>query len=132
MVRESHSEPTQRDLLTGVAAELAAVGFGDAVEIGRGGFGVVYRCHEHSLDRLVAVKLLMSEVRGSEREQFVREQRALGRLSGHPHILQILHADITATRRPYLVMRPTTLTAHWNSCCARTDRCIGRKCCRSV
>ncbi|WP_216895982.1 serine/threonine-protein kinase [Nocardia alni] len=95
---------TQRDLPTGITAELAAAGFGEAEEIGRGGFGIVYRCYEYTLERHVAVKILMSEVRGDEREQFVREQRALGRLSGHPHILQVLQADITATGRPYIVM----------------------------
>ncbi|WP_330230243.1 protein kinase [Nocardia sp. NBC_00508] len=95
---------TQQDLPTGLAAELAAEGFGEAEEIGRGGFGVVYRCYEYALERHVAVKVLMSEVRGDEREQFVQEQRALGRLSGHPHIVQVLQVDITATGRPYIVM----------------------------
>ncbi|WP_406277729.1 protein kinase [Nocardia sp. NBC_00881] len=95
---------TQRDLPLGIAAELAAAGLGDAGEIGRGGFGVVYCCYQYALERHVAVKVLTSEVRGDEREQFVREQRALGRLSGHPHILQVLQADITPTGRPYIVM----------------------------
>ncbi|MFE9322478.1 protein kinase [Nocardia sp. NPDC052278] len=71
--------------------------------MGRGGFGVVYRCREYALERFVAVKVLSSEVRGDERDQFIREQRALGRLSGHPNILQILQADITAIGRPFLV-----------------------------
>ncbi|WP_433709165.1 protein kinase domain-containing protein [Nocardia sp. CA-084685] len=95
---------TQGDLPTGIAAELAAAGFGDATEIGRGGFGVVYCCYEYALERYVAVKLLRSEVTGDEREQFLREQRALGRLFGHPQILQVLQVDITATGRPYIVM----------------------------
>ncbi|MEV4236640.1 protein kinase [Nocardia sp. NPDC050408] len=95
---------TQRDRPTGIPAELAAAGFGDATEIGRGGFGVVYCCYEYALERYVALKLLRSEVSGDEREQFLREQRALGRLFGHPHILQVLQVDITATGRPYIVM----------------------------
>jgi serine/threonine-protein kinase PknK len=97
-------DSTQRDLPTGIAAELAAAGFGAAEEIGHGGFGVVYRCYEYALKRHVAVKVLMSEVHGDERQQFVREQQALGRLSGHPHIVQVLQVDITATGRPYIVM----------------------------
>ncbi|MCX4094390.1 serine/threonine-protein kinase [Nocardia sp. alder85J] len=101
---ESNEAATQRGMSTGVAAELVAAGFDAPEEIGRGGFGVVYRCREPALERVVAVKLLTSEVGGDERVRFVREQQALGRLSGHPHIVQILHIDITATGRPYLVM----------------------------
>lgn len=100
---DSPQTATQRDLPIGIAAELAAAGFGDAEEIGHGGYGVVYRCYEYSLERHVAVKVLMSEVCGDERAQFVREQQALGRLSGHPHILQVLQVDVTATGRPYIV-----------------------------
>ncbi|MEU4343344.1 protein kinase [Nocardia sp. NPDC023852] len=97
-------EGTQRDVGVGVAAELAAAGFDGAREIGRGGFGVVYRCVEHSLDRAVAVKVLDSEVTEQERARFLREQRALGRFSAHPHIVQVLRADVTTTGKPYLVM----------------------------
>ena len=35
---------TQRDVGPAVVSELHAAGFEDAEEIGRGGFGVVYRC----------------------------------------------------------------------------------------
>ncbi|MFE3227132.1 protein kinase [Nocardia sp. NPDC059228] len=101
---ERESNGTQPDLRIGVAEELAAAGLDDALEIGRGGFGVVYRCHEHSLDRLVAVKVLDARSSGDERERFLREQRALGRFGGHPHIVQVLSADVTVTGRPYLVM----------------------------
>ncbi|MVU77570.1 protein kinase [Nocardia sp. ET3-3] len=94
---------TQPDLRIGLAAELAAAGFDDAREIGRGGFGVVYRCVEHSLDRAVAVKVLAASEDG-ERARFLREQRTLARFGGHPHIVQVLSADITVTGRPYLVM----------------------------
>ncbi|WP_433207747.1 hypothetical protein ACQP1G_22580 [Nocardia sp. CA-107356] len=73
---------TQRDLHTGIAAELAVAGFEAAEEIGRGRFGVVYRYYEYPLEGHVAVKVLMSEVRGDEREQFVWKQRALGQLTG--------------------------------------------------
>ncbi|MFE2995748.1 protein kinase [Nocardia sp. NPDC059246] len=97
-------EGTRRDPSFGIAAELAAAGFDDAEEIGRGGFGVVYRCVEPSLERAVAVKLLSAEESRQERQRFLREQRALGRFSGHPHIVQVLQADITATGRPFLVM----------------------------
>jgi hypothetical protein len=35
---------TQRDVGPAVVTELRAAGFDDADEIGRGGFGIVYRC----------------------------------------------------------------------------------------
>ena len=53
---DSHS--TQRDLVPEIAAELRDAGFEGVAEIGRGGFGVVYRCAQPRLDRSVAVKVL--------------------------------------------------------------------------
>jgi serine/threonine-protein kinase PknK len=53
---DSHS--TQRDLVPEIAAELRDAGFEGVAEIGRGGFGVVYRCAQPRLDRTVAVKVL--------------------------------------------------------------------------
>ncbi|MBY8862003.1 protein kinase [Nocardia sp. CA2R105] len=100
----SDETTARREFPSGIAAELADAGFGEAEEVGRGGFGTVYRCVEYALERYVAVKVLMPNVSAADREQFLREQRALGRLSGHPHILQVLRADITASGRPYLVM----------------------------
>jgi hypothetical protein len=45
---------TQRDVGSAVVAELSAAGFADADEIGRGGFGVVFRCHQVELFGLVS------------------------------------------------------------------------------
>ncbi|MBV6755104.1 protein kinase domain-containing protein [Rhodococcus opacus] len=95
---------TQRDVSGLVTAELAAAGFEDATEIGRGGFGIVYRCTQASLERTVAIKLLTADLDEENRERFIREQRAAGRLTGHPNIVNILHADVTANGRPFIVM----------------------------
>ncbi|WP_435590898.1 protein kinase domain-containing protein [Nocardia sp. bgisy118] len=95
---------TQRDASGSVAAELAAAGFDDAMEIGRGGFGAVYRCTQAELDRVVAVKVLTADLDEDNRERFFREQRAAGRLTGHPNIVHVLHADVTGNGRPFLVM----------------------------
>ncbi|MEE2059624.1 protein kinase domain-containing protein [Rhodococcus artemisiae] len=83
---------------------LIAAGFTDPEEIGRGGFGVVYRCRQESLDRTVAVKVLSTTLDPDNLDRFLREQRAMGRLSGHPHIVTVLQAGTGDTGLPYLVM----------------------------
>ncbi|PPJ23722.1 protein kinase [Nocardia nova] len=95
---------TQRDVCSDGVAALRAVGFEDAEEIGRGGFGVVYRCVQPALDRTVAVKVLTGEL-DENRERFFREQRAMGRLTGHPNIVSVLQVGETETGQPYLVMQ---------------------------
>jgi non-specific serine/threonine protein kinase len=95
---------TRREVIVPIAAELAAAGFEDAVEIGRGGFGVVYRCSQAALDRTVAVKVLTAELDTDNQARFLREQRAMGRLTGHPNIVTVLQAGATASGHPYLVM----------------------------
>ncbi|MDI9979493.1 protein kinase [Rhodococcus sp. IEGM 1307] len=86
------------------AAELAGTGFDDVHEIGRGGFGVVYRCTQEDLDRTVAVKVLTVELDEENRARFFREQRAMGRLTGHPNIVNILQVGATDGGLPYIVM----------------------------
>ncbi|MET8875269.1 protein kinase [Nocardia sp. NPDC004604] len=95
---------TRRDVSMTVAEELRAVGFEDTEEIGRGGFGAVYRCRQVGLNRTVAVKVLTGELDEENRARFVREQRAMGRLTGHPNIVTVLEAGVTSDGRPYLVM----------------------------
>lgn len=89
------------DLIT----ELRTAGFEAATEIGRGGFGVVYRCSQAALDRTVAVKVLTTVLDEENKERFFREQRAMGRLTGHPNIVNVLQVGSTTTGRPYLVMQ---------------------------
>ncbi|ORA35264.1 serine/threonine-protein kinase [Mycobacterium aquaticum] len=88
----------------GIAEELMAAGFLDAVEVGRGGAGVVYRCHQTSLARSVAIKVLLSDIDQDNRERFLREGLAMGKLSGHPNIENILQVGVTESNRPYIVM----------------------------
>ncbi|WP_107653705.1 serine/threonine-protein kinase [Nocardia suismassiliense] len=95
---------TQRHPLIGIADELDAMGLSEAKEIGRGGFGVVYRCIQRTLDRVVAVKVLSSEIEVESRERFLREEQAMGRLSGHPNIVDILQVDVTMSGLPFIVM----------------------------
>lgn len=95
---------TQRGLVADIPAELRQAGFDDVEEIGHGGFGVVYRCAQPRLDRTVAVKVLTSDLDPDNLDRFLREQRAMGRLSGHPHITNILQVGATASGRPFIVM----------------------------
>ncbi|BCP14066.1 protein kinase domain-containing protein [Mycobacterium paraintracellulare] len=95
---------TQRDVGSAVVSELSAAGFDDAEEIGRGGFGIVFRCKQIALDRMVAVKVLTAELEHN-RERFLREQRAMGVLTGHPNIVGVLHVGETTGGYPYLVMQ---------------------------
>jgi serine/threonine protein kinase/N-acetylneuraminic acid mutarotase len=87
-----------------MASELAAAGFDDAVEVGRGGSGVVYRCYQKSLARSVAIKVLASDLEEDDRERFLREGYAMGALSGHPNIVNILQVGVTEGHRPFIVM----------------------------
>lgn len=71
-------------------------GLGELVEIGRGGFGTVYRATDERFGRQVAVKV----IRGSSQDdesiaRFERECRALGSLSGHPNIVAIHDSGLT-------------------------------------
>ncbi|ABG99937.1 probable serine-threonine protein kinase/ transcriptional regulator (plasmid) [Rhodococcus jostii RHA1] len=101
---DDDTESTQRQVDADVVAELAAEGFEDACIAGRGGFGIVYRCRQPALDRVVAVKVLSPDPDHMDRARFLREQQAMGRLSGHPNIVHVLQAGITYTGRPYIVM----------------------------
>jgi ATP/maltotriose-dependent transcriptional regulator MalT len=94
----------QRDLVPQIAAELRDAGFEDVAEVGHGGFGVVYRCAQSQLDRTVAVKVLTADLEQDNLDRFLREQHAMGRLSGHPHIVTILQVGTTTRGRPFIVM----------------------------
>src|ERR1700757_1685240 len=101
---DSNPLRTQRDVGFVVVTELSAAGFEDAEEIGHGGFGIVYRCTQASLGRVVAVKVLTGDL-DENRERFLREQRAMGRLTGHPNIVGVLEVGETQSGYLYLVMQ---------------------------
>jgi tetratricopeptide (TPR) repeat protein len=78
-------------------------GFGVVRELGRGGAGVVYLAREVALDRLVAVKVLLSGefASASARRRFHTEAEAAANLR-HPNIVP-LYAIGESAGRPYLV-----------------------------
>ncbi|MEM7233973.1 MAG: protein kinase, partial [Planctomycetota bacterium] len=77
-----------------------------ALEIGRGGMGVVYKGRQDFLDRDVAVKLLNSGAvkTGSKFERrFKREAKILAGMT-HPNIVSCYQAGVTDDGQCYIVM----------------------------
>jgi serine/threonine-protein kinase len=76
--------------------------------IGRGGMGVVYRAKDSGIGRLVAVKMLISDIDVSDetRERFFREARSAGQLT-HRNIITIYDFGEEAGRA-YIVMELLT------------------------
>ena len=74
-------------------------------EIGRGGFGVVYRAHQESLDRDIAVKVLPGVHKDSESfARFERECKALGSVGAHPNIATVYGCGVTTDGEGFLAM----------------------------
>ena len=72
--------------------------------LGAGGFATVYRCWQLAVGREVAVKVdnraLLSE---RDQRRFFREVTAAGRLSGHPHVIDVYDAGTLADSLPLTI-----------------------------
>jgi serine/threonine-protein kinase PknK len=87
------------------SADLGVPGVEDAVPVGRGAFGVVYRAWQPAHHRHVAVKVLDQQVcERDRRARFSRERAASGMLTSHPHVLDVYDSGLSVTDHPYLVM----------------------------
>ncbi len=75
--------------------------FTDPIEIGRGGFGVVYEAVDGDLDRRVAVKVLRS---GREARRFLLEAKVQGGLE-HPGVVPIHELGRTSEGLPWFAMK---------------------------
>jgi len=73
-------------------------------EIARGGMGIVWKARQISLNRIVAVKMILSGelARPEELTRFQAEAEAAGKLQ-HPHIVRIYGAGMVE-RQPYFAM----------------------------
>ena len=75
-------------------------------ELGRGGMGIVYRAHDLSLNRDVAVKILQDKYTSSSfaAHRFLEEARITGQLQ-HPGIPPIHAVGTLPDGRPFLAMK---------------------------
>ena len=84
---------------------VAIEGYDVIDEIGAGGFSVVYRARQGSMNRDVAIKVLNAGFTSDDaRRTFERECHALGQLSHHPNIVTVFNDAFTADGRPCIVM----------------------------
>lgn len=80
-------------------------GLTDLRVFARGGYATVYQATQISVGREVAVKV-ENRTLDSERDQarFLREARAAGRMSSHPHVVDLFDVGVTIDQHPYLIM----------------------------
>ncbi|WP_433127689.1 serine/threonine-protein kinase [Micromonospora sp. CA-240977] len=80
-------------------------GLTDLRVFARGGYATVYQATQISVGREVAVKV-ENRTLDSERDQarFLREARAAGRMSSHPHVVDLFDVGVTVDQHPYLIM----------------------------
>ena len=117
--------------LNGLNEELAAAGFENARQVGKGGAGVVYRCYEAALGRHVAIKVLPSHFDDDGRERFLREGYAMGGLSGHPNIRTSCGSASPRVAGPSSSCR-TAPRIPWPCGCAARGRSPGPRPCGSA
>jgi len=73
--------------------------------LGSGGFSDVFLYEQQLPRRQVAVKVLLAEdLTAANRASFVAEANVMARLSTHPYIVSIFHADVSDDGRPYFIM----------------------------
>jgi serine/threonine-protein kinase len=73
--------------------------------IGHGGMGVVYKARHELMDRIVAIKMLQSQLISDSMsvKRFQQEARAASKLK-HPNVITLYDFGVSPTGQPYLVM----------------------------
>jgi len=73
--------------------------------LARGGYATVYRAVQESIGRDVAVKIENRSLDNErDRRRFMREARAAGRMSSHPHVVDLFDAGVLPDGHPYMIM----------------------------
>jgi eukaryotic-like serine/threonine-protein kinase len=80
-------------------------GYSNLVKIGEGGMALVYRGIQDSLERPVAIKVLIQDLGDHDeaRRRFERESFIIARLN-HPNIIHVIDRGITREGMPYFIM----------------------------
>ena len=78
-------------------------------EIGQGGMGIVYRAHQHSTDRKVALKVILPEKRQVEEKamSFLTEAVVTANLD-HPNIMPVYDVGYNQETNPFYSMKEIT------------------------
>ncbi len=80
-------------------------GLSDLAVLARGGYATVYRAWQRSVDREVAVKVENRTLESDkDQRRFLREARAAGRMSSHPHVVDLFDVGVTVDGHPYMIM----------------------------
>ena len=91
-----HARPRRRPTVPGLTG---------LTVLARGGYATVYRAIQASVGRDVAVKVENRTLESDrDRSRFLREARAAGRMSSHPHVVDLFDAGVTDDGHPYLIM----------------------------
>ncbi len=107
-------------------------GFEILGELGRGGMGIVYKARQTSLNRVVALKMILAGAHASDvdRERFRKEASAVAALQ-HPGIVQIYEIGEHAGQ-PYLALEYVEGGSLAQKLAAQNDLMPARDCARLV
>ena len=80
-------------------------GLADLTVLAHGGYATVYKATQISAYREVAVKVENRTLESDkDQRRFVREARAAGRMSSHPHVVDLIDVGVTHDGHPYMIM----------------------------